>query len=670
VVARVVTESPRPLVPQRHTIPPHVEAAVLTALEKLPADRFSSAAQFADALTRPTFTAAGRPQTTAATQAVPRAPGRTRARLRYLIVPGAALLAGAVLALGAARLSRAPAPAPLRTVRFVYTGTDSVRLAPSIPWPAAISPDGSTLVYAANAPGGNLVLYLRRMDQLEPHPIPGSLNAFQLFFSPDGQWLAFEADNKEKKVRLDGSAPVTIAEGASANGATWTVGDVLVRGSTGSMHGLSHVSVAGGEAVQLTFPDTAKGQVDHLWPIALPDGRTIVFTVWSGALASARLAITSLDDGKVTDLGIKGVRPLAILDGALVYVQTDGAVMAVQLDARHRRVEGRPIPVLDPVTVIAANNGNSGIYISQGGALLTGREVSRSHLATLGRDGVTQRVGREIRNFVQPRISPDGRRIAVVIYEDSKSDVWIYDLPTGTLSRLTSIENVTSVEWSADGREVIYSAGGAESRAGVWSQAVDAASPPRRLVELSRLTPLASMSPDRHWLALPSLYESWDLMRVALDSSPKVQPFIATRAQEVTPRISPDGKWVAMSSDESGTSEVYIWSWPEPTAKLQVSVGGAGAPQWSADGRSLYYVTGEAIVQARLAPGAAPRVLSRDTVFARVPNAAGPYGDANFSVTRDGSRIVTPIPESGGYQLVVSPNWITEFRERMAASRK
>jgi Tol biopolymer transport system component len=344
--------------------------------------------------------------------------------------------------------------------------------------------------------------------------------------------------------------------------------------------------------------------------------------------------------------------------------------MAVQLDARHRRVEGRPIPVLDPVSVIAANNGNSGIYISQGGALLTGRENSRAHLAWVGRDGATERSGREVRNFVQPRISPDGRRLAMLIYEASKSDVWIYDLATGTLSRLTTLENVTSVEWSVDGHDVIYSAGGFESRAGIWRQAVDAASAPERVLELSHLTPLVSMSPDRRWLALPSLYESWDVMRVALDSPRTVQPFSATRAQEITPRISPDGHWIALASNESGTFEVYVRSFPEPTAKLQVSVGGAGAPQWSADGRSLYYVTGDAIVQARLAPGTVPRVLSRDTVFARVPNATAPYGDANFGVTRDGARIVTPIAESGGYQLVVAPNWLTEFRERMAASRR
>jgi hypothetical protein len=169
---------------------------------------------------------------------------------------------------------------------------------------------------------------------------------------------------------------------------------------------------------------------------------------------------------------------------------------------------------------------------------------------------------------------------------------------------------------------------------------------------------------------MQSLYESWDIMRVALDSARRVEPFSATRAEELAPRISPDGHWVALVSSESGTFEVYIRSFPEPTAKLQVSVGGAGSPMWSDDGSSLYYVSGDAIVQARLAPGALPRVLSRDTAFAGLRNPGAPYGEANFSLTRDERRIVIPVPESGGYQLVVAPNWITEFRGRMAASRK
>jgi Tol biopolymer transport system component len=574
------------------------------------------------------------------------------------------------LALAGTQLRRPTTATPLRPVRFLFTGSDSQKVVPTYPYPAAMSPDGGTLVYAVEGRGGDYSLYARRVDQLESRPIPGTTNAGQPTFSPDGQWLAFESpNNQEKKVRLDGSAPVTIAQGAAANGVAWTTSDVLVRGSTGAMHGLAQVSVAGGEPVQLTHPDTAKGDRDHLWPVAHPDGRTIVFVIWSGSLAQSRLAMTTLDDGTVTELGLKSVRPLAMLDGALVYLQADGAVMAVPLDPSRRQVDSKPIPVLDPVPVISSNNGNSGIFISQGGALVTGLESKLAQLAWVGRDGVARPISREIRNFSQPRLSPDGRRIAVLISDGSKGDVWIYDLETGTLSRLTTLESVMSVEWSPDGKQVIYPAGGFESRAAVWAQSVDAASPPEQLTQLATFTPLAVMSPDRHSLLLASLRETWDVLRVPLDSARRMQPFINTTANEGWPRFAPNGRWVVTASDESGAWEIYLRSFPNPVAKLQVSVGGAGSSLWSADGSRLYYVSGNAIIAARLAPGPLPRVLSRDTAFAPVRSGLASIGQPNFDVTRDGSRIVVPIDQAEGYQLVVVPNWITEFRERMAASR-
>jgi hypothetical protein len=148
-----------------------------------------------------------------------------------------------------------------------------------------------------------------------------------------------------------------------------------------------------------------------------------------------------------------------------------------------------------------------------------------------------------------------------------------------------------------------------------------------------------------------------------------VQTFLGASANEAWPSFSPDGRWVAAGSDESGPYEIHVRSFPDPVVKLQVSVGGAAGPLWSADGSRLYYVTGNAIMAARLAPGPLPRVLSRDTAFAPVRSGAARFGQANFDVTRDGSRIVIPIDQSEGYKLVVVPNWITEFRERMAASR-
>jgi len=509
VVARVLTESPRPLSTQRHTIPGEVEAAVLTALEKLPADRFSTAHEFAEALQGKAGTA-----TSSAGKTRPAAPVGWRVRLRdpFVVVPTLVAAASLAAAIGMARRTAAP---PLPPVRFVMAATDSARPYDQFPWPAAISPDGGAVVYSVHQNATNTMFYLLRTDQLEAHPIAGTTDAFQPVFSPDGSWLAFGLGEVERKVRLDGSAPVTIAAvGTAANGADWTVGDEIVLGAQGAFHGLSHVSASGGEAVALTQPDSAKGERDHLWPIALPDGKTIVFVIWAGSLASSRLAITSLTNGSVVPLGLPGIRPLAALDGMLIYLQADGTVMAVALDVARKKISGRPIPVHDPVPVASANNGNSGIFISRGGALVASRGGARGVLAWVSLDGRTERVLPEARGLDLPRLSPDERRIAVVVHEGQKGDVWIYDRTLATFSRLTSAGTVTSAEWSPDGARVLFTAGGGKERGAVWEQLASGASPPEKLFESPLLTPLATRSPDGNSLLVNSLSgSSWKRWR-------------------------------------------------------------------------------------------------------------------------------------------------------------
>jgi serine/threonine-protein kinase len=672
IIARVMTEEPRSLTLQRKTIPPHVEAAVSGALAKLPADRFATARQFAEALEgrggTPIPGAATRSAAATASQTV--AAGR-RARLRdpAVLVPSVVALGALAVAIG---LAGRKAPPELPLIRFVVAASDSTRPIDNYPWPAAISPDGGTVVYSVAKNATTWALYSLRTDQLEARPIPGTTNGYQPYFSPDGSWLAFEMAGKERKVRLDGSAPVTIADAGAANGADWTASSEIVLGAQGPFNGLSQVSAAGGTPVVLTEPDTAKGERQHVWPIALPDGKTIVFTIWYGGLGASRLALTSLNSGTVIRLGVPGIRPLKVLDGMLVYVQADGAVMAVSLNASAGKITGTPIPVHDPVPVVAQFNGNSGIFVSPGGALVTSQGGTLGKLVWLSRGGHTEPILPNSRGFAFARLSPDERRIAVVVDDEGKRDVWIHDRTLGTFSRVTSVGTVTSVEWSADGTQILFTGSGEGGGLAVWVQPASGGVAAKQLFQHSATTTMATMSPDGRALLVNSLGgDAWAIVRVILDSGGVARSYLASQANAHAPQFAPSGKWVAYVSDESGRDEVYVRSFPDPSSRIQVSVTGGEEPVWSRDGSRLYYREGTALLAARVSFSPTFTLLARDTVLASsfAGGNLGGYFSGSYQPARDGTRFLAIVPDKNNFQLVVSPNWISELRRRVAESR-
>ncbi len=668
IIARVMTETPRAITLQRHTVAAPVEAAVVKALEKLPADRFPTAAAFAAALANPGFASAVAAAPPAAAAAGPRLAARRRPlRDPFVLVPSLLCLAALAVAIGLAGRKKAAALPP---ISYVLATSDSTRPVDNYPWPAAISPDGGTLVYTVAHGATSFQLYALRSDELVATPIPGTVDAYQPYFSPDGSWLAFEQAGKERKVRLDGSQPVTITSAGGANGADWTARDQIVFGAQGPFHGLSVVSAAGGDAVALTHPDTAHGERDHLWPIATPDGRAVFFTVWSGSNTSSRLAVASVPGGRVTPLGLVGVRPLAVLDGMLVYVQADGEVMAARLNGGMSRVVGQPFPVHDPVPVMQGLNGNSGVYVSRGGAMVTSQGGASGRLVWLrpGGTGQVEPVVPGVHVLSSPRLAPDGRRIAVVLSDDGKGDVWIYDPALATFSKLTNSGSATSVEWSSDGSRVVYAATGEGQTGEVWSQMAAGGAPAERLFGQPYVTPEAALSPGGKSLLVVALPANFiGVYRIPLDSTRLARPYAAAAANELYPRFSPDGRWVALASDESGRFEVYVQSFPDPSARIQVSVAGGTEPVWSPDGTRLFYRAGTALLGARVTLSPSFRLLGRDTVLANLTALTGAFS-ADYDVSRDG-RILAIQPQANDYRLVVSPNWITEFRRRVAESR-
>ena len=667
IIARLLTDKPRSVRSSRSSVPEHVEAAVQRALEKLPADRFSTAKEFADALQ-------GRGTVSSTSASVPvatvRKTGNLRERVKDPVTLVLSVVTVAALAVAAMSMNRKPAIESVPPIQFILNAPDSARPLDHFPWPAAISPDGRMLVYSVGQRGLGSMFYVQRTDQLEAHPIPGTTGAYQPYFSPDGEWLAFQMSGKERKIKFDGSLPVTISDGGSANGADWTINDEIVSGATLSFSGLARVSAAGGIMAEFTHPDTARKEKQHVWPIAVPDGEHVVFTIWYGTLESSQIALVSLKDGIVRELGVRGIRPLAVLDGRLVYLKADGTVMAVALDAAKGRVTGNAVPVHNPVPLIAANNGNSGIFISPRGALVHSRGNLLSQISWLSADGGRRIVLPDIRVYEQPILSPDERRIAVIVNEDLRTDVWIYDFGTTTFSRLTTTGTVSSVQWAPNSTHVIYASGGDSARTAFWRQLAAGGSAAEKLIELGELAPTVSISPDSRSLVYQVYHNNtWDVASVALDASPATsRPYLSTSANEYQPRFSRDGKWVAFQSDESGRSELYVRSFPEPTSRVQVSAEGSQEHVWSKDGRKLFYRSGSSLMSASVEFSPNFRVLRRDTVAtSQFPQASG--FSANYDVAADG-RILTLLSNRDDFQLVVSPNWITEFRNKIAASER
>ena len=422
-----------------------------------------------------------------------------------------------------------------------------------------------------------------------------------------------------------------------------------------------------------TNVDPAKGERDHLWPIATPDGKAVVFVQWYGALATARLAMASVADGKVVPLNVKGIRPLAIIDHTLIFLKPDGAVMAVGLDEKGKRATTPESSVLDPVSVSSANNGNSGIFISRGGALVTTLGQRRSQLAWLARDGAVTVITPEVRDFYNPRLSPDGRKIAVNVDNNvAKTDIWVYDFGSVTLSRLTSLESVGTFDWTPDGGRVVFTSRGVNARTAFWSQSVDGGAPPIKLGEHDELSIAAALAPDGKSIVASSLHDNtWALLRMALDPPAKVTVYVDSRGSDWGARFSPDGRWITYCSDESGRMEVFVRSYPDPSARIQVSDVGGGSPVWSRDGTRLLYHSGDVLVAVKLAKDPTLHIVSRDTLFRGIEQydpSNSPI--ANFDLPADWSKVLVLKSAGGAFQIQVVPNWIVELRQRLAESRK
>jgi serine/threonine-protein kinase len=655
IVAKVMTERPRPLHPQRDTVPPAVEEAVLTALEKLPADRYATAAQFAEALQ-------GRAASARTRVAYGARSTGWRARLRDPLV--LALAATALAAAVAAGWLARRRPSPGEVVRFTLAGPPSGRTASLGYNILGVSPDGHMLVYPGLSPDQRQLLVLRSLDETAERPLSGTEDGGQPIFSPDGRWVAFIRSNQLYKVPVDGNAPQLLGTAPGTfNGASWSASGVIVVSGNTALYSFPE---GGGAPRLLGTSGKVPGEVYRDAPLVLDAARVVAYSSWSGSsLATAKLALTSLETGETTVLDLPGIAPLGLVDGTLVYATAAGLIMGVPCDPARRRVLGPPVQLVDNV---AFNVGTGLALAAMSPRTLFYQSGSQlSQVVVAGPGGPSRLLLADRRDYAFPRLSPDGRTLAITLGAAGRRDVWLDDLDSGTLTRLTT-EGASNErpEWSPDGRRVLYRTDRA-ARTAIWWRPVDLSADATPLVSGDRADVFeAVVSPDGRYVAYQLDTLGADVYYRSRSGDTAPRPIAASNtAIENMPRISPDGRWIAFVTDESGRNEVVVQPFPGPGGRIQVSVAGGTEPVWSRDGRRLFYRGDGYLMAARLRPGEGFGVAARDTVLRDTYVFAGnPH--ANYDVMPDGEHFVM-LQGTGTGEMVVVSNWESVVRGRMAA---
>ncbi len=654
IVARVMTEEPRGLRIQRKAIPDHVEDAVLHGLEKLPADRFATAAEFTAALGG--GTGAGRSGTT---RHVAARASAARPRWRDPVVVGLGGLAVAALAWGVwGRISRAPAEAQVVSFAMPVSETGSVVLGFS---PLSISRDGQLLVYATLGPDGRRILAVRRLDGLVEQILPGTEDASGPVFSPSAESVAFIKGNQLFRVDLDGGPPQPLGTAPGTFvGMSWSEdGRIILSANTS----LVAIPERGGNPV--TF-GPATDERFFLSPVVWEEAGLVFYaSLTQQNVAAARIAVAPLDGGPRTILDLPGITPVGVVDGVLVYVDATGTMMGVRFDASHRRPIGTPVPLL-PGIRFNQTTGIARVSLSETGTLIYERGALQSRVVLAAPGAATRPLLPEARDYAFPRLSPDGTTLAVTVGQGGRRDIWLYDLETGSPTRLTT-DGTTNErpEWSPDGLRVLYRSD-RDSNSAIWWRPADQSGAAEPLLTSGGANVFeAVISPNGEYLAYQQDTVGADVRYRGFGDSVSRPVAANPDAIEHMPRISPDGHWIAFVTDESGQEAVVVQPFPGPGGRVQVSTGGGAQPVWSRDGNRLIYRSGGWFIAARVQRTPTFAVISRDTLFRdEFVYATNPH--ANYDVAPDG-RLVVLEPLGGGERVVVS-NWRLVLDRLMTAA--
>jgi eukaryotic-like serine/threonine-protein kinase len=591
-----------------------------------------------------------------------------------------ALAAAAIAALVLWHLTPSPSRPVTRAVIALQAGLQLAGLdQPAL----ALSPDGSQLAYvAAPAAGGQQQIYLRAMDSSNARPMKGTEGAVAPFFSPDGRWMGFFAGGKLKKISVRGGVAQILTDVVNPSGATWGSEHTIVVAPYSSV--LQQVSDEGGAPQPLTRFEA--GETTHTWPEFLPGSKAVLFTALSAGPPA--IAIQPIGAGERRNLiqgqgeGMARYAP----SGHLIYAQA-GNLVAVPFDIKRLEVTGDAVPIVQGV-LQSPDSGAAQYSVSATGSLVyvPGNPQSATPLSRLvwvSRDGREQPLDAPARSYNQPRLSPDGGRVAVDVVENlEQMQVWLYDLARGTLAPFTFEGVNRHAVWMPDGRRIAFMSN-REGPTQIFWQSADGGGVPERLTNIPATTtadilPIPySWSPDGELLAFAKVAPTKGAEFWVLNvRDHKAERFLQTRtAGDGAPQFSPDGRWLAYASGESGRLEIYVQPYPGPGGKWQISTDGGNEPQWNHNGRELFYRNGEKMMAVDVSTHAGfavgrPRLLFEGRYVATV----GGYSRANYDVSADGQRFLMLKPVEQGQtapaQISLVLNWFEELKRKVPVGEK
>jgi serine/threonine-protein kinase len=659
VLGKVISDEPRPLTEHRRSVPPHVGAAVAKSLEKLPADRWQTAADFADALAGKGF------RSDAAARA------SSRIGIPWTL---AALLALALGWLGL-RGARLDVPPP-GIVRF---GVEFDRgVVPSFTPIVRLSADGRQLFVSAMVERREEVLR-RPLDRTEMEVIKGAGQGEQgtgnsrPFVSPDGRWVAYARQKKLWKVPVEGGTAIELAT-AEWSGGSWGRNGKIVYTQAYST-GLWIVSEGGGDEHMLTRPDAGRMELGHWWPQILPDGDHVLFTAYRTPIESATIEVLTISTGERKVLLTGGVYGFYVPTGHLLFAVGE-TIRAVPFDLDRLEVGGVPVPVVDDVAM-NLTDGAAAFDVSETGTLAylpVASYVTDTELVLVDRKGNESLALPRRDRYNNPRLSPDGTRVSVDIRSaNSMGDVWVFEIGRSGGTRLTAESGRDfGAEWTPDGRELIFSS--ERPFFDLYRRAADASQPEEALLTGTYDHYTGAVSRDGKTfafsLAVPGGGEIWT---IPLQGPPVAARYFANGFNLGHPALSPDGRWMAYDSDESGQGvDVFIQSFPNPRERrVKVSPAHGSEPMWTQGGRELVYREGDKVMAVSIDPatGASgpPRILF-----------SGPYPDnpgwtrpRSYDVTPDGERfLLTKLPgEQVRPRIMIVLNWFEELRAKVPPRR-